>query len=243
MSAAVAPDTPLGGFEQRLLAELRAQVAAQSGAAAPQTVPSAEPSHTIPIRHRLHVPRLTAPLTAAIAALTTGLLTLLPAATPALARVFPVLGGPTRVLPSRLARVLRAQWRSGTSPSFDVKHAYAFRTPAGTGYVIVDRRTRWLCILVPALSSKRDTGGGRCERVTLARLGQPPLTVRQSGAGRSQEIIALLPRGATASARTTAGQVRWVTLHAGVLAVVSHGRVTVTTTLTGRHSVRRTYMP
>lgn len=240
MSAAAA-DTPLGGFEQRLLTELRAQVAARSVPAPPQTMPSAKPSHTVAIRHRLRVPRLTAPLAAATAALTTGVLTLLPATTPALARAFPILGGPTHALPSRLARVLRAQWHGGTSPSFDLKHAYAFRTAAGTGYVIVDRRTRWLCILVPGFSS--NTAGGRCERVTLARLGQPPLAVHQSGSGHSQQIIALLPQGATASARTATGQMRRLTFHAGVLAVVSRGPVTVTTTLTGGHGVRRTYMP
>jgi hypothetical protein len=243
MSATV-PNTPLGGFEERLLAELRAQVALQAAACQqPAAPPDAfrRPLDPPAPRWRLRVPRLTIPVAAAITALITGLLTLLPAATPTLAQAFPILTGRTHELPARLVRVLRQQWTAGAGPRFDLRHAHAFRTPSGTGYVIVDRRSRWLCVLIPGFSGAG--ANGRCERVTLARLGRPPLELRINGSARRQEIVALLPRGVTASSRTASERARPLSVHSGVLAIATRGPVTVTTTAKGGQHTRVTYTP
>jgi hypothetical protein len=242
--SAVADNAPLGGFEQRLLTQLRAHVAEQPAVAAerPALTGQAEAISTAPAatpRCR-RIPRLSLPAAAALAALVTGVLTLLPAATPTLAQAFPILNGPARRLPARLTQALRAQWRTGTRPRFDLSRAYAFRTAAGTGYVLVDRGSRWMCILIPGFAT--DAAGGRCERVTVARLGQTPLEVRISAGAHRQEIVALLPRGTAASALTASGAQQAHT-RSGVLAVVSRGPVTVTTTAAGKRSSRVTYTP
>jgi hypothetical protein len=240
-------DTPLGGFEQRLLTRLRAEIAARPALESPV----AEPARPALIRRLRAVlkardsrRRIPVAATAAIAALAVAVLSALPAAAPSLAQAFPILTERGHVLPGRLARALRAQWLTGAEPRFDFRHAYAFSTPAGTGYVVVDQRTRWLCILVPGFT--HGSAGGRCERVTLARIAEPALSVRITGRGR-QEIVSLLPRGAGAASLAPAsparsGDARKLTLHHGVLAIVSRKPATVITTVDG-HSSSTTYTP
>jgi hypothetical protein len=229
--------TALGGFEQRLLVQLRDRVSEQARTLEPPRATARVPA-TRPRRRR--VPRLSLPAAATLAALVTALLTLLPAATPTLAQAFPILDGPAHALPARFARALHARWRAGSGPSFDLRHAYTFHTPAGTGYVVIDRSSRWMCILVPGFSTAAAIG--RCERVNLARRGQPPLTLRISAHRDRQEVVALLPRGAAASATSAGHRLRVVPDH-GVLAIVSAGAVTVTTTVAGGRGSRVTYTP
>jgi hypothetical protein len=166
-------------------------------------------------------------------------LSILPAAAPSLAQAFPILTGSGHALPARLVQALRSQWRGGAVPRFDLNHAYAFGTLAGTGYVVVDRRSRWLCILVPGFVT--GSAGGRCEQVRLARLGEPRLSLRIGGRGR-QEIVALLPRGASAGSATSLAHITKLTLHRGVLAIASHNPVTLVTTING-HTASTTYRP
>jgi hypothetical protein len=230
-------DTPLGGFEQRLLTQLKAEVAARPIAASPVAAPSR--SRTARARRASRsVWRLPTAATAAVAALTVAVLSALPAAAPSLAQAFPILSDSTHTLPVRFVQALRAQWRSGAAPRFDLNHAYAFSTVAGTGYVVVDRRSRWLCILVPGFSAGAN---GRCERVSLARLGDPRLSLRIGGRGR-QEIVALLPRGARANRETSRGHISRLALRRGVLAITSRNPVTVMTTI-GGHTTSTTYRP
>jgi len=235
-------EIPLGGFEQRLLAQLKAEVATRP-------VESVQPTPALPIRarrtlrpaatrssrRRLPGRRLPAVASAAIAALVVAVLSVLPAASPSLAQAFPILSERTHILPARFARVLRSQWLASTTPArYDLRHAYAFTTPAGMGYVVVDQRARWLCIFVPGFSA--GSANGRCERVALARLGDPVLTLRITGTAHREEIVALLPRHASASSSTSGGRARRLELHDGLLAIVSRGPVTVTTDVNGRSS-------
>jgi hypothetical protein len=234
--------TPLGGFEQRLLAQLKAEVAArpviESSAAEAAAPARVRRRHAVPkaLGSRRRIP---VAATAAIAAVAVAVLSVLPAAAPALAQAFPILTERVHVLPTRLARALRAQWLTGAQPRFDLRHAYAFSTPAGTGYVLVDERTRWLCILVPGFTP--GSAGGRCERVALARIAAPALNLRITARTR-QEVVSLLPRGASAATITAAGQARKPAIRHGVLAIASRKPVTVVTTVDGRSS-STTYTP
>jgi hypothetical protein len=223
-------DTPLGGFEQRLLTQLKAEVAAHP------SPPSSRARTARPARSPWRLPTAA---TAAVAALAVAVLSVLPAAAPSLAQAFPILGERSHALPARLVQALRAQWRGGASPRFDLNRAYAFSTPAGTGYVVVDRQSRWLCILVPGFSGSR--AAGRCELVSLARLGEPRLSLRIGGSAR-QEIVALLPRGAGARSAAPGTAAGTLTLHRGVLAISSRKPVTVLTTI-GGHTSSSTYQP
>jgi hypothetical protein len=218
--------TPLGGFEQRLLSELRAEVASRAGVVSPTPAP----------RRRVSWRRLPALVTTGIAAIAVALLSMLPAASPSLAQAFPILSEQTHTLPDRFVRLLQAQWHTRAAPRFDLDHAYAFSTPAGTGYVVVDQRSRWLCIFVPGL--RGGAASGRCEQVTLARAGRPALTVRVGGHA-GQEIVALLPRGARAATATRAVKLRF---HSGVVTIASRRPVTLVTTVDGHHSAT-TYAP
>lgn len=221
-------DSPLGGFEQRLLTQLKAEVASR-----PIVDPPA-PSRASPRRRR--IPALA---TAAIAGLTVAVLSVLPAAAPSLAQAFPILSERTHPLPARLAQALRAQWRTPAAPHFDLSRAFAFSTPAGTGYVVVDQRSRWLCILVPGYSA--NSGTGRCEQLRLARLGAPALSVRIVSRAR-QEVVSLLPRGATVTRATFVAGATSVTLHRGILAIAAQEPVTLTTTIDG-DATTTTYRP
>jgi hypothetical protein len=227
-------DTPLGGFEQRLLTQLKAELAEPRIAARPVPAPRVRAAR---VRRSKWWPSTAA--TAAVAVLVVAVLSILPAATPSLAQAFPILGERGHGLPTRLVQALRSQWRAGAGPHFDLNHAYAFSTPAGTGYVVVDQRSRWLCILVPGFSPS--IASGRCERIRLARLGEPRLSLQISGRGR-QEIVALLPRDARAASSTSSGHVSRLTLHRGVLAIASRHPVTVLTTVDG-HRSSTTYRP
>jgi hypothetical protein len=228
-----ATDTPLGGFEQRLLAQLKAEVATRPAVAREQPT---RPRRSRQARTaRASRRRLPAVGSVAIAALVVAVLSMLPAASPSLAQAFPILTERTHVLPARLARALHSQWlASATPPRFDLRHAYAFTTPVGTGYVVVDQRSKWLCILVPGFSAR--SASGRCERVTLARLGEPALSLRISGRAHREEIVALLPQHASVSSARSAGHARQLRLHSGLLAIVSRVPVTITTKVDGRSS-------
>jgi hypothetical protein len=230
-------DTPLGGFEQRLLTQLKAEVAARPAIAPPRARAARPPATRLGARKSLW--RVPTAALAAVAALVVATLSILPAAAPSLAQAFPILSERGRVLPARFVQALRSQWRTGASPHFDLKHARAFSTPAGTGYVVVDQRSRWLCILVPGLSASG--ASGRCEQVSLARVGEPRLSLRIGGRAR-QEIVALLPRGAGVTSPSPSGQISRLTLHRGVLAIASRNPVTLLTTI-GGHTASTTYRP
>lgn len=249
--SAVPDGASLGGFEQRLLVQLRAHVTERRGVAEQLAAPDqlvAPEQQAAPgrpavagARRSRRAPRLSLPGAAALAALLTGLLTLLPAAGPTLAQAFPILNGPAQRLPVRLARVLRTGWRAGSAPWFDIDHAYPFGTAAGAGYVVVDQSSRWICILVPGFSP--DHPRRRCEQVRFARLGRPPLQLRIAAGRHRQEIVALLPRGAAAFVLPLGGTTRRVTVRSGVLVSTSARPVTVTTTFAGRPASRVTYAP
>jgi len=107
--------------------------------------------------------------------------------------------------------------------------------------VVVDQRTRWLCILVPGITG--DTAGSRCASVSLVRTGRRQLAIRIALPHRSgQQIIALLPNGATASIAGGASASHALTVTRGVLTVTTRGPATITTTVQGRRS-STTYVP
>jgi len=222
-------DSPkLDGFEQRLLDQLKHHIDANRTDPRPQRAPAAARP-----RRRHH---LTHPLGASVAAATVAalvlLLSILPASQPTLAQAFPILTHRTRVLPLYLKRILEARGIRPNAVDVDVDHAYAFQTPTGTGYVVAERGTRWLCIVVPGFDL--GSGSARCVTVIRRQLADGLRVTLTDDRHAREEIVQLLPNGATASLDTADTSARRIALHTGVLAVLVNGPARITTTIAGQ---------
>jgi len=170
-------------------------------------------------------------------AIVVAVLSATPEVQPALARVFPILTHHPQQLPAYMQQILRSQRLVSGSPPLDRERAYAFQTPAGTGYVVVDQQSKWLCILVPDLG----TSGAGIRCATGSRLlsrHSHGLQLTASHQDR-QEIVALLPAGASATVITTQRTTRPIALRDGVLTILSRRPITITTLVHGRRSITR----
>jgi hypothetical protein len=241
--------TPLDGFEARLLTQLKAQVTSHPSSAphpsrAAQPTPAAQPNRTATASGRLtRRPRVGALLTAsaAIAAMLVTVLYVLSGSTPTLAQAFPILTGRTHGLPALVKRILRSQRLAASNLAADPKRAYSFRTPVGIGYVVVDRSAKWLCIVVPGFST--DRGSVRCETaIQLLARNSTGIELAASRDGREEVVIELPRTGAATTVTDGGGASRRAVERDGILTVVSHRPVTITTTINGRRS-STTYSP
>jgi hypothetical protein len=229
--------TPLDGFEARLLTRLKAEVTSHP-------IPATQPGRT-PAVSRRSVARLRAgsllKASAAVAAMIVALLYVLSGSTPTLAQAFPILTGRTHGLPALVKRILRSQRLAASNLAADPKRAYSFQTPVGIGYVVVDRSAKWLCIVVPGFSTER--GSVRCETaIELLARNSTGIELAANRGGREEVVIELPRSGATTTVTGSSGGSRPVAVADGILTVVTHRAVTITTTVDGRRS-SRTYNP
>lgn len=218
--------TPLDGFEERLLAQLKTHIAAR-----PMPDPRLE-KHAATRRRLVHLPRagmMTA--TAAAVAMFVAVLNLLPGRQIALAQAFPILSQQPRHLPEALDQILRTERLPASTTPADSELAYTFQAPTGTGYVVMDYRQKWLCLVVPGFGG--GNGSVPCATtgwlLTETRWGLR-VTAKHRG---SDDIVELLPKGSTATLISTRGT-RSVALHDGILTIVTRRRVSITTTVRGR---------
>lgn len=226
--------SPLGNFEERLLLQLKAEVAERP---APLDVPRT-PHRAWHFRTANLPSRIPIGLAGAVTAVVVAALSTLPAAQPALARAFLILTRRAVSLPDQYRRALQAQHRAGSNGGSMHDRAYSFQTPNGTGYVVVDPRDRWLCILIPKIGS--NSSGIRCE--TAGQLLQPKAGGIRIVAthGSRQEIVELVRQGATAT--VAADGTRSTVDHNGILAITTNSSATITTTVAGKRSTT-TYRP
>jgi hypothetical protein len=225
--------TPLDGFEDRLLTQLKAQVASR-----PRSAPQPSPTGVAISGRRTHRRRTGSLLTAVAAAMAAVLVVLnvLPDSQLSLAQAFPILAGRSQPLSGLVKRILRSQRLTAGDSTFADERAYAFKTPVGTGYVVVNQGTNLLCIVVPDLGT--DSGSVRCETAVrlLARDSAGIGVVTKPQGGRDEVIVELLRRGAATRVIGTQGVRRHVALRSGILTIVTRGPVTVATTIDGRQS-------
>ncbi len=227
MSAA--GNVELGGFERRLLTELRAVVADNAAATAAEQRTRQAPA---PSRRQLgRSPRwsLVAGLAVAAVACGAALVALSAGSSPSLAQAFPILHRPATGIPATLASFLRSSGATPRQATLDVRHARRLRTPLGTGYVLTDRAANVMCVAAPGFD--RDWGAA-CGTASVARRqGAGGLVMF---GGQSVSFVEVLPRGATATLRTAGGPARSVALRDGVLAFVAARATDVTTQIDGR---------
>jgi hypothetical protein len=221
---------PLDGFEERLLAQLKTQIATQ-----PVAAPC--PQKRTVRRGRLTRPAWTGSMMTTIAAavaLVVAVLNMMPGVEQtALARAFPILRQQPQRLPERLQRMLRAERLvSGAEPA-DHELAYRFKAPTGTGYVIVDRQQKWVCLLVPGIVT---TNTNAPCATTNWMLTETRRGLRVSGNHHGREdIVALLPKGSTATLTSTSSD-HPIALHNGILTVVTSRPIAITTTVHGHET-------
>lgn len=236
-------DPRLGGFEQRLLSELRDFVQLRADS-------STEPLVTEG-RHRRHVdakprqgliavfPRAlsTAPrrsLAAAgvvvIAGCVAVLIGLSSGSSPsvALAKEFPVFRQPAIAGKQLLASILRQQGALPRNVQVDLRSARAIHTPYGTGYVMTDHGANLMCVAVPG----GDGWGADCGSVK-ASLKYGAGGLQTYATAHSAELVYVLPAGATATAREPDGKTRPLALPNGVLAIVVHHLTFITIHIAG----------
>jgi hypothetical protein len=218
---------PTGNFEQRLLTELTAHLRAQSAPAAPA-----------PIRRQISFRRPGAGALTAVAAVAAAVVIVVfsarPDVQPALARAFPILTQRPQQLPADMRQFVQTQKLAARGYPFDHVRAYAFRTPTGTGYVVVDQRNKWLCVLIPDLDTS--LASVRCETsYRLLSRSSSGLQLR-TGDHREHELVWLLSNGSTATAVTADGAIRRMVLENGVLAIATKHPVTITTMICGRQT-------
>lgn len=222
----------LGGFEERLLLHLKAQVANQPR-------PAHQPDRSLATvsrdgsRHR----RARSLLTAAAAALAAILVifSALPGSGLSLAQAFPVLNRHPQRLSGVLKRLLRSQQLVASNAAFDDERAYAFSTPAGSGYVVVDERSGELCVVLPGVGA--DRGSVHCETATrlLAEDATGIVLVAQRR-GREELIVGILRVGTATAVVGGQDADAQISRRNGILSVRTHGPVTIATALNGHRS-------
>jgi hypothetical protein len=218
-----------GGFEERLLTELRAVVAEH---ATDRTAQPVRPSRAVPRRS------VAAALAVAAAACVAALIAFSSGSSPSLAQAFPILGRPGTGIPSTLASFLRSGGVSAQHARLDVRHARAFRTPLGTGYVLTDHDAKVICVVAPGFDHN---WGGTCGSAAAAR--RQGVGGLETFSARSASFVDVLPQGATATIRVAGGPARSGTLHDGVLAFLTNRPTTVTTRIDGHATTARILVP
>ena len=164
------PDTPLGGFERRLLDELRAVVELRGAGERPVPTIPERPSK---VRWPRGAPRRSLAGVAVLAlSACVAVLIGLSGSSPDLAQAFPIFGRPaTAISREALASIVSQQGATLGDARLDVRHARAFSTPWGTGYVVSDTRANPICSPPPASPG---AAGAR----TAAERATPSATVR-----------------------------------------------------------------
>lgn len=235
---------PLGGYEQRLLTELRTLVEQQVAAAA----------HHSDQRAALHAPRTSrwirahgrslSTAGAGIAAACALLLVVWSGTRPTPAQAFPILSRPSTVIPRAALASLLHDGQSTLSAAharLDAQQARAFSTPLGTGYVMTDATGNLLCVAAPGLP----TGTGITPRTwdsscgsadDAARTGTGVLLSYSAAHPNEVFVVDILPKDATATIRHPDGTTEPLPLSDGVLATIAPTTSQITTTIGGRSS-------
>jgi hypothetical protein len=231
---------PLGGFEQRLLGELRELVEQHGAAQAPRRNSGSAPrsrwrlaAAALPRRSFRRSLAATGALVVAVSAAV--LITLSAGSTPILAQAFPILKKPGTVIPrAALASILNSNGTTVMSSGAHLaaRHARAFETPLGTGYVVTDTGQNLLCVAAPGLSPKN--WGAACGPADDAlRQGTGAMLSYSASEPDQVFVVDILPEGATATIQNPGGQPRPLPISDGVLAVVASTSDRITTNVAG----------
>lgn len=230
---------PLGGFERRLLGQLRELVELRAAPAPSQERLSSAASRRplSRVRQRLVLtPRWAlAPVAVAILACAVVLIGFSAGSSspsPSLAKTFPAFAQPPTNVSGFLSGVLRNQ--GSAAAQVDASQARAITTPLGTGYVATDTQANLICIATPGFNGSG--WGADCGTVSQAERDGVGASTVYDNSGHSVAWAELLPTGATATARDANGKTIPLSVTNGVLAVVVHHLTFITTTIAGHAS-------
>lgn len=231
---------PLGGFERRLLGELRELVELRAAAPAPSqerlsSAASRRPLSRVRQRLALTPRRALAPVAVAIVACAVVLIGFSAGSSspsPSLAQAFPAFATPPTNVSGFLSGVLRDQ--GSAAAQVDASQARAIATPLGTGYVATDQQANLICIATPGFNGSG--WGADCGTVSQAKRDGVGATITYDNSGHSVSWAELLPKGATATARDANGKTTPLSVTNGVLAVAVHHLTFITTNIAGHAS-------
>ncbi len=226
------PDAPLGGFEQRLLGELRSVVELRGARQRPVLAGRERPPRA---RRRRVAPRRYLAGVAVLAPLAcVAVLFGLSGSSPDLAQAFPIFARPaTAISRDALASIVSQEGATLRNARLDVRHARAFSTPWGTGYLVTDTQANLICVAAPGFASSG--WGADCGRASQAKRDGAGGLLLYGPVGQVS-YVEILPKGATATIRQPGTQTRSLAVPDGVLAIVAHRPTVLTTHIAGRAS-------
>lgn len=227
-------DSSLGGFEHRLLGELRDVVERRAATRAPsQRRLAAEPQSSLSraLKHLVGVPRwVLAPIGGA-AACAVALIVFSAGSSPSLAQAFPAFAAPPTNVSSLLSGIFSAG--GSTTAGVDASQARPISTSLGTGYVATDSQANKICIATPGFTGD---WGADCSTVSNAKLHGVAGTEAYDSSGNAVAWAEVLPTGATATARDASGNAIPLTVTNGVVSITAHQLTFITTTINGQSS-------
>lgn len=226
------PAAPLGGFEQRLLGELRAVVEQRATVHPAVRSPrrAQTPLWSLTLQRFLAGAAVIGSIACVVALLS------LSGSSPDLAQAFPIFARPaTTISRAALASILNDSGATLRNAQIDVRHARAFSTPLGIGYAVTDTHANLICVAAPGFPTRGAADrswGAACGKATLAKTAGAG-GLKTYGSVGQVSYVAILPQGATATVRRAGGLPRALPVPDGVLAIVVRHPTNLTTHIAG----------
>lgn len=175
------------------------------------------------------------------AAVAVALVVSLSGSAPNVAQAFPALNGPFTLTPAALQQSLKIYGVSPGNDGINITKGRTVTTPWGTGYILAGPDHRFVCVVAPGLSSA--DWGASCAQTTLAiSSGTARTEYAYDPATHSARLLALLPKGATATMQTNGGEARQLVLSRGLLAVDITSPTQIAVTING-HTTTDQFSP
>jgi hypothetical protein len=151
---------------------------------------------------------------------------------PSVAQAFPALNGPSALTPVALQQSLSAGQYGLSSSVLNIAKGRTVDTPWGTGYVLTGPDNRFVCVVAPGLS--RADWGASCASTAMATSsGTGWAEYAYDSATDTARLVALFPKGATATMQTGGGAPRQLSLSDGLLAVDITSPTQIAVTING----------
>lgn len=226
-------NSPLGGFEHRLLGELRDVVERRAAARVPsQEHLVIEPQWLLSsaLKRFVMAPRWFLASVGGAVACAVALIIFSAGSSPSLAQAFPAFAAPPTNVSGFLSGIFRAH--GSTAANVDATQARAISTSVGTGYVATDSQANLICVATPGFTGD---WGADCSTVSQAKRYGVGGTETYDSSGDAVAWAEVLPAGATVTARDASGNTTPLSVTNGVLSITVHHLTYITTTI-NRHA-------
>jgi hypothetical protein len=156
---------------------------------------------------------------------------------PNVAQAFPVLNNAPVLTPAALQQSLKYYGVAGDG-GLDIRTGRTVATPWGTGYILTGPDDQFVCVVTPGPSAA--SWGASCAQAKQATSqGTMRDEYAYDAATHTARLVALLPKGATATTQTSGGTEHHLSLPDGLLAMNIASRTRLKVTINGHASVEQ----